>query len=138
MEKFRNVVNYCGFKDLGYVGPDFTWCNVQEGAGRMYLKVDRVFATSDYVDKFGEVRVYRLVDSTSDHCALYLSDPKAPKLPCPRRFHFESIWIKKEECKEIIEVAWCSNSVLSSPSGIASALSACVVDLKAWNSVAFG
>jgi len=41
----------------------------------MYLKVDKVFATSDWVDKFGEVRVYHLVDFTSDHCALYLSDP---------------------------------------------------------------
>ena len=138
MVKFRNVVNYCGFKDLGYVGPDFTWCNMQERAGRMYLKVDRVFATSDWVDKFGEVKVYNLVDSTSDHCTLYLSDPKAPKLPRPRQFHFESMWIKKEECKEIIEVAWCSNSVLSSPSGVASALSACAANLKAWSSVAFG
>lgn len=59
-------------------------------------------------------------------------------MPRPRRFHFESMWIKKEECKEIIEATWCSNSVLSSPSGIASTLSACAVDLKAWNSVAFG
>ena len=28
MEKFRNVVNFCGFKDLGYVGPNNTWCNM--------------------------------------------------------------------------------------------------------------
>ena len=84
MEKFRNVVNYCGFKDLGYVRPDFTWCNMQEGVGRMYLRLGRVFATSDWVDKFGEVRVQHLVNSTSNHCALYLSDPKAPKLPHAR------------------------------------------------------
>ena len=51
MEKFRNVVNYCGFKDLGYVGPDFTWCNMQEGDGRMYVRLDRVFATCDWVNK---------------------------------------------------------------------------------------
>ena len=28
MDNFRNVVNRCGFKDMGYVGPDFTWCNI--------------------------------------------------------------------------------------------------------------
>ena len=104
----------------------------------MYLRLDRVFAISDWVDKFGEVRVYHLVDSTLDHCALYLSDPKTPKQPHARRFHFESMWTKKEECKEIIAAAWCLGSVLSSPSGIASVLFACAADLKAWSSATFG
>ena len=138
MAKFRNVVNYCGFKDLGYVGPDFTWCNMQKGVGRMYLRLDRVFATSDWVDKFDEVRVQHLVDSTSDHYALFLSDPNTPKLPRARRFHFESMWTKKEECKEIIEAAWISGNDLNSPKGIASALTACAADLKAWSSATFG
>ena len=138
MVKFRNVVNYCGFKDLGYVGPDFTWYNMQEGAGRMYLRLDRVFATSDWVDKFGEIRVHHLVDSTLDHCALFLFDLKAPKIPHACRFRFESMWMKREECKEIIEVAWCSRSNLSTPKGIASTLSDCAVDLKAWSLAAFG
>ena len=138
MEKFRNMVNYCGFKDLGYVKPDFTWCNMQEGASRMYLRLDRVFATSDWIDKFGEARVHHLVDSTSDHCALVLSDPKAPKLPRSHRFHFESMWIKREECKEVIKASWCSGSDLSTPNEIASALLTCAADLRAWSLTAFG
>ena len=136
-EKFRNVVNFGGFKDLGYVGPDYTWCNMQNGADRIYLRLDRVFVTSDWIDKFGEVRVHHLVDSTSDHYALYLSDPKAPKMPCAHRFHFESMWTKKEECKKIIEAAWCSGSYMSSPNRIASTISACAADLKAWSFAAF-
>ena len=138
MEKFRNMVNYCGFKDLGYVELDFTWCNMQEGASRMYLRLDRVFATSDWIDKFGEARVHHLVDSTSDHCALVLSDPKAPKLPRSHRFHFESMWIKREECKEVIKASWCSGSDLSTPNGIAFALLTCAADLRAWSLTAFG
>ena len=138
MEKFRNAVNYCGFKDLGYVGPDFTWCNMQEGAGRMYLRLDRAYATNDWIDKFGEARVHHLADSTSDHCVLVLSDPKAPKLPRSCRFHFETMWTKREECKEIIKAAWCSGNDLNTPNGIASALSACAADLKVWSSTTFG
>ena len=46
--------------------------------------------------------------------------------------------MKREECKEIIEVAWCSRSNLSTPKGIASTLSDCAVDLKAWSLAAFG
>ena len=91
MEKFRNVVNFYGFKDLGYVGPDFTWCNMKEGDDRMYLRLDRAFATSEWIDKFGEAKVHHIVDSTSDHCALFLSDPKVPKLSRSHKFHFESL-----------------------------------------------
>ena len=138
MEKFRNVVNNCGFKDLGYAGLDFTWCNMQEGAGRMYLRLDRAFATSKWIAKFGEAKVHHIVDSTSDHCALVLFDPKAPKLPRSRRFHFKSMWTKREECKEVIEAAWCSGSDLSTPNGIAFALLTCAADLRAWSLTAFG
>ena len=91
MDKFRDVVNACGFKDLGYLGPNFTWCNMQSGDSRVYLMLDRAFATSYWIDKFGEVRVNHLVDSTSDHCALYVADPKAPKQPNTRRFHSEAM-----------------------------------------------
>lgn len=104
----------------------------------MYLRLDKALATNDWVDRFGEVRVHHLVDSTSDHCALFLSDPKVPKLPRTRRFHFESMWTKREECKDIIEAAWCSGNDLSTPTGVASALSACAADLKAWSLATFG
>ena len=48
------------------------------------------------------------------------------------------MWTKKEECKEIIEAAWFIGNDLNSPNGIAFAISACAVDLKAWSSAAFG
>ncbi|XP_030970584.1 uncharacterized protein LOC115990959 [Quercus lobata] len=121
MDKFREVVNVCGFKDLGYMGPDFTWCNMQTGDSRVYLRLDRAFATCDWINKFGEVRVNHLVDSTSDHCALYVVDPKAPKRSRTRRFHFEAMWTKKEECKDIIKAAWSSASNVNTAEGMAAA-----------------
>ena len=69
------MVNLCGFKDLGYSGTDFTWCNMQVGDSRVYLRLDRALVTSDCVDKFGEVRVNHLVESTLDHCALFITNP---------------------------------------------------------------
>ena len=41
------MVNACGFKDLGYSGPDFMWCNMQEGENCVYLRFDRALATND-------------------------------------------------------------------------------------------
>ena len=47
MDAFRNVVNRCGFKDMGYSGPKYAWCNQQGGENMRYLRLDRAFATMD-------------------------------------------------------------------------------------------
>ena len=72
MDGFREVVNTCDFKDLGYCVLDFTWCNMQERNNRIYLRLDRALATNDWISYFNGTRVLHLVDSTSDHCALLI------------------------------------------------------------------
>ena len=47
MDEFREAIHQFKFKDLSYYGPDFTWCNMQEGESRMYLRLDRALATPD-------------------------------------------------------------------------------------------
>ena len=122
MEGFREVVNFCGFKDLGYSGPDFTWCNMQEGDSRVYLRLDRAFAMDDWIYQFNGVRVRHLIDLTFDHCALLIIDKTTRNQPRKRRFHFEAMWTKKEECKEIKKAAWegCLNQ--NTPEGVVASL----------------
>ena len=48
MDSFRCAVNRCGFKDMGYSGPAFTL----EGESRIYLRLDRAFATMDWLNHF--------------------------------------------------------------------------------------
>ena len=74
MDAFREAIHQCRFKDLGYCGPKFTWCNMQEGESRMYLRLDRAMAMQDWVDYFKDIKVHHVVDSTSDHCVLLISN----------------------------------------------------------------
>ncbi|KAL0011423.1 hypothetical protein SO802_006531 [Lithocarpus litseifolius] len=138
MAGFREVVNACGFKDLGYSGPDFTWCNMQEGENRVLLRLDRAFATNDWINYFNGTRVLHLVDSTSDHCAMLVADSIAVQPSRKRRFHFEEMWTKKEECKEIIRNAWEGGLHQGTPGGITSSLQNCATDLERWNKSVFG
>ena len=62
MDSFRQIMNLCGFKDLGYCGPDYTWCNMQEGCNRILLRLDRALATSEWLEYFKDPRVHHLVD----------------------------------------------------------------------------
>ncbi|XP_075658987.1 uncharacterized protein LOC142628835 [Castanea sativa] len=138
MDSFKEIVNICGFKDLGYSGPDFTWCNMQEGEDRVYLRLDRDLATTDWSDYFNGTRVLHLVDSTSDHCALLITDSSVVQPPRKRRFQFEEMWTKKEECKEIIKNAWVGGLHQGTPEGIAASLQSCAADLARWNKSVFG
>ena len=135
---FREVVNVCGFKDLGYSGLDFTWCNMQEGENRVYLRLDRAFATDDWINHFNGTRVLHLVDSTSNHCTLLIADFLAVQPSRKRRFHFEEVWTKKEECKEIIRNAWEGRLHHGTLSSIATCLQNCAADLERWNKSIFG
>lgn len=119
MDDFQAAINECGFKDLGYNGPDYTWCNMQEGERKMYLRLDRVFATLDWVNHFKEARVHHIVESTSDHCALLLPNSLASQPPRKCRFLFETLWTRREDCRDIIIVTWNSNMNISSPTGMA-------------------
>ena len=80
MDGFRRIVNQCGFKDLGYCDPNYTWCNMKEGSNKISLCLDRAFANSEWLELFQEPIVHHLADSTSDHCLLAITDspPQTP------------------------------------------------------------
>jgi len=128
MDGFREAVNLCGFQDLGYFGPKFTWCNLQEGSNRVYPRLDKAFANSDWLNLFKDVRVHHQIKSTSDHCILKISDSNFPPFSHKRRFHFEVLWAKREDCHEIIKAAWNSDVSANTSEGIAASLSRCVAD----------
>ena len=137
MEGFCNAINSCGFKDLGYSGPDYTWCNMKEGDGRVYLRLDRALATCDWIEKFSEIKVHHLVNSTLDHCALFISNPQVIKRPRSRRFHFEALWTKREDCR-VIDSVWGSISDMNTSEGMACGLKLCASQLASWNSSTIG
>ena len=138
MDEFREAIHHCRFKDLGYCGPEFTWCNMQEDESRLYLRLDRALATPEWVDHYKNIKVYHLVESTSDHCALLISDDiVVQKHPNRRRFQFEAMWARREECKNIIQEVWDGSQELNSPSGIAARLSHCAENLSRWNKMEF-
>ena len=47
MDDFRNAINTCNLKDLGFNGSNFTWCNMREGPARIYMRLDRPLATAE-------------------------------------------------------------------------------------------
>lgn len=138
IEAFQNIVGKCDFKDMGYSGPDYTWCNQQEGEDRVYIRLDRAFATMEWLDHFQNIKVQHLVDTTSDHFPILLAHAKVLKERRKRKFHFEAIWTRRADCKELIKGFWDGGINLSSPNGLGTGLKQCAEALVKWSESAFG
>ncbi|XP_065623699.1 uncharacterized protein LOC136065014 [Quercus suber] len=138
MDGFRNAINNCNLRDLGFNGSNFTWCNMREGPDRIYMRLDRALATTDWSAQFPEARVHHLIDSTSDHCGLLISDTIMVRPHRKRRFHFEALWTRRDECKEIIKRVWEGCTDTSIPRGLSEGLNQCAAELSNWHQAEFG
>ena len=41
MQGFRDALNYCALKDMGYTGFPYTWCNRRPGDQNTWIRLDR-------------------------------------------------------------------------------------------------
>ncbi len=89
--EFRDFVQLNGLVDLGFSGPRFTWCNNQPGGARVWERLDRAFASPDWILRFPTCRVSHLPRIASDHCPLLISTSSVSGHHSP--FRFEKIWL---------------------------------------------
>ena len=58
--------------DLGYVGPNFTWCRHFENGTSIWERLDRGMATNGWFLKFPSSKVHHLQCDFSDHCPILI------------------------------------------------------------------
>lgn len=108
------------------------------GEDRVYLRLDRALATTEWLNYFHNIKVHHLVDTTSDHFSLLLTETSVTSQRRRHRFHFKVVWTRRADCKEVIEEAWNESLNLSTPGGIANGLQRCVDALTTWSNAVFG
>lgn len=80
MQLFRDVINECGFMDLGFEGLKYTWSRHYENGNSIWERLDRCLAINNWFLKFLGSRVYHLRCDLSDYNPLHivLSDLDPP------------------------------------------------------------
>ena len=79
MQDFRDVWDEYGFRDLGFVGGKFTWCNGQRDGYTIWERLDRAVATIDWLEKFSDTKVVHLECGSSDHKPIVIFPTGIPK-----------------------------------------------------------
>ena len=72
MQSFRDALDFCRLKDLGFNGYPFTLCNCRPGDQNTWIRLDRGVATIDWILKFPISCIHHLDAFHSDHKPLLL------------------------------------------------------------------
>ena len=138
MAGFKNVIDRCEFRDLGYRGSKYTWCNQQEGPDIIYMRQDRAFANEEWLWHFHNIKVHHLIDTTSYHTPLLLAETSTISQQRKRRFHFEVIWMRRANCKDVIEEVRKDGSSRGTLEGLCEGLKQCASALTSWSKSTLG
>ncbi len=140
MARFRSVVDDCGFMDLGFSGPQYTWWNKRDGAARVLERLDRCFANAEWLVLFPSCRVHHLHGVFSDHRPLWMELNSVTNSPRPRRkhFRFEEMWTMDPSCEETVRQAWAKTQHGTSMYQVTEKIKTSRADLKEWSFTHFG
>ena len=108
IQGFREVVDYCGLKDVSISGYPFTWEKSRGFVNWVEERLNRAMVTNLWFSLFENACVFNLKTPTSDHSALFLEFIVEVKQHT-RRFRFENAWINEGGCRNIVVDSWNRN-----------------------------
>ena len=138
MQAFRDVIDECGFMDLGFIRPNFTWSKHYTNGHSIWERLNRGLATNQWFMKFPGTRIHHLPCLSSDHCPL-LINPTGIEIPSYKKpFRFEKMWLSDNSCGKVVEAAWRSCVTRDPHREILGKVDKCGKDLAWWNYNVFG
>ena len=141
MQLFRDVIDECGFIDLGFSGQWFTWSKHFRDGHSIWERLDRGLANNSFFFfflLFLGLRINHLWCDTSDHVPILLNLSSLDPPPRKKPFRFEEMWLFDSRCDDIVEATWKSMNDSHSDDAILTIVEKCGWDLAWWNTNCFG
>jgi exonuclease III len=108
MDQFRDVLEACNLRDLGFIGARHTWTNGRHDEQFVSERLDRALANMQWRALFREVKVFVLAGRASEHKPIMLHfgiDGEDTRV-YHKSFKFEAKWQLDEEFPEVVKEAW--------------------------------
>ena len=109
MQLFRDVIDECGFIDLGFVGPQFTWCKHYAAGHLVWERLNRGLANYEWFARFSGERVHHLHSDSSDHRPILIIPIGLEVDRKKKNFRFEEMWLSNKGCSNTVEAVWLSH-----------------------------
>ncbi|XBJ22195.1 hypothetical protein VPH35_000625 [Triticum aestivum] len=127
MNVFRSLVKNCGFYDIGFSGPAYTWRSKQHTSKPIYRRLDRCLVNSEWCMHYPNTKVLNLPIILSDHAPILVSTEGTFVKP-KQTFKFENWWLLEKDFASFAKSAWNNCSVHS----LAAKTSYLAGSLKMW------
>ena len=137
MQEFRDVLDDCGFRDLGFEGGKFTWCNGHHDGFTIWERLDRAVATMDWLDKFPTTKVVHLECGSSDHKSIVIC-LNGIHSRRQKSWHFEYMWLEEDGCMDTVKSAWRYNATSLAMARVKGKITNCQTKLKWWSRLVIG
>jgi hypothetical protein len=105
---FREMVDVCGLRDLGYEGRSWTFEKKVAGGSYCRVRLDRALATADWCTRFPLATVQNMTAATSDHGPILLTwRPRSEqRRRGQKKFKYEMMWETDAGFPSVVEQAW--------------------------------
>lgn len=134
MTAFRDTLDDCALRDLGYTGMWYTWERGLSAAKCVRERLDRYVCTADWLHMFPTCSVEHGIRYKSDHVIIFMRGRQAGRQNHKQRgFRFETCWLLDESCEGVVKSAWDT----SMGDGLPSRLSALGQNLRSWSATHF-
>ena len=138
MQLFRDVVDECGFLDLGFVGPRLTWSKHYAAGHLVWERLDQWLANYEWLTRFARARVHHLHSDSSDHRPLLIT-LIGLEVSCKKKiFKYEEMWLSDKGCSDTVEAVWLSSDFDFLNNRILRKIEKCGVELTKWRREKFG
>lgn len=91
--------------NLVFSGPNFTWCNNQNGLALRWPRLELFLANSFWILCFHSFLNFHLSWTNSDFSPLFLTTYSHP-FNKTKIFRFENFWLEYEDCHNSVFKAW--------------------------------
>ncbi|CAA0831590.1 Unknown protein, partial [Striga hermonthica] len=108
LEGFNDFICSMEMEEIAMLGYPYTWANNRISEEFVEVKLDRAFASLEWIEQHSNASVLNVIRGASDHSMLLLDYGKAqPRLQ--RRFTFDKRWLEIDGCAEIVKKAWSTH-----------------------------
>ncbi|XP_062085914.1 uncharacterized protein LOC133792021 [Humulus lupulus] len=87
------------------IGSYFTWSNNQEGAARIYSKIDHVLSNEKWLDLFSKSTAIYRWEGISDHYSCLVSFQNSEQLGS-KNFHYYNYWAEHKDFNDLVLKSW--------------------------------
>lgn len=122
---------------MATTGQRFTWMNKREENEFAMERLDRTFASAEWINSYPDYALQKLPIVRSDHGPIILDFEWQHPL-CQRPFRFEFMWLTHPMCKEVLRKAWNTHIEGSRAFKLKSKLLKIRSGFLAWNREVFG